>query len=455
MIVAKALAENSDIDSPSGRLTIGILIFQDIWAIIVLAILPELGNPQITTLLLLFAKILLLTVVAVAYAKYVMPVVFKASSNNVELMLVISLCWCFFMSCFAILPFMGLSMELAALLSGVALATFPYSAEFNGKIKYLRDFFITIFFCGLGMQIPVPTLEPILTALLIAVVVLITRWIGIFLLVLVLGGGPRLAAVATINLSEVSEFALVICSLGIKYEFIEEDTLTIMIWVFALLAILSANLLPYNYKIYAILAGVLDSVRGEKVAVAIERRKSEFQDGHQPKIVFVGFHTIAAMLVLELQNDSPAIMKRLHAVDFNEKTLAKLKSKGISCSYGDITCGDVLEHAVHGEPGLVLCTVPDHKLRGVTNLKLLKIIQKIWPHTEIVVTSDNPSYTKELYEAGANYVLRTSYLCAVKLKELLTDSTHNDISRAVAFYGALEHQYEKDRQHRVSIANFR
>merc|ERR1719183_1826767 len=109
------------------------------------------------------------------YAKFVMPVVFMASSKSVEVMLIISLCWCFFMCCFATLPFIGLSMELASLISGVALATYPYSAEFNGKIKYIRDFFITIFFCGLGMQIPAPTLAPILTALAIAAVVLVTR----------------------------------------------------------------------------------------------------------------------------------------------------------------------------------------------------------------------------------------------------------------------------------------
>ena len=36
-------------------------------------------------------------------------------------------------------------------LVGVSVATFPYVAEFNGKVKYVRDFFITIFFCGLGM----------------------------------------------------------------------------------------------------------------------------------------------------------------------------------------------------------------------------------------------------------------------------------------------------------------
>merc|ERR1719277_1893700 len=109
MIVVKLLSEQAEMDTAPGRLTIGILIFQDIWAIVVLAIQPDLANPQVLGILRTF-----------------------------ELMLIIALAWCFFMCCLATLPFIGLSMELAALISGVALATFPYSAEFNGKIKYIR-----------------------------------------------------------------------------------------------------------------------------------------------------------------------------------------------------------------------------------------------------------------------------------------------------------------------------
>merc|ERR1719254_30712 len=113
------------------------------------------------------------------YAKYIMPVMLAKSSKTVELMLVLSLAWCFFVGCIAILPFIGLPLELACLVAGVGLATFPYSNEFNGKIRYIRDFFITLFFVGLGMQIPNPDIKTILTAGAIAVVVLFGRWIGI------------------------------------------------------------------------------------------------------------------------------------------------------------------------------------------------------------------------------------------------------------------------------------
>lgn len=458
MIVAKLLSLMSDMDSPCGRLTVGILIFQDIWAIIILAIQPDLANPQITKLLRQFGMILLLIAVAMAYARWIMPVVFDKSSKNVEMMLCVSVSWCFFVCCCAILPFIGLSMELAALISGVALAPYPYTAEFNGKIKYIRDFFITIFFCGLGMQIPQPTTGPILTALLIAVVVLLCRWVGIFTLVKLLGGDTKLATVATINLSEVSEFALVICSLGIKYEHVNEDTLTILIWVFALLAILSANVLPYNYKIYAMLIGLTERCRCRGTVVDSFGHTIRTSAHEDRSIVILGFHKIAAMLVQNIQRDSPEMVHKIQVVDFNEKTLFKLKSKGIGVAYGDISSPDVLEHAVHGEARLVIISIPDYKLRGTSNSKLLKIAHQVWPEAKVIVNSDNPVDTEQLYKEGADYVLRMSELCADDLGTLLQDYTKTPTEGPMATCRFVQQQnvdMKRIKDSRISFVNFR
>ena len=133
------------------------------------------------------------------------------------------------------------------------MAALPYTAEFNGKIKYIRDFFITLFFVGLGMQIPAPTIEAIGTALLVCCVVLLFRWAGIFCIVLASGGPFRLAAVSTINLSQISEFGLVICSLGVGFDHVDAETMAILIWTFSILAVASAYFIGYNQQIHAIL----------------------------------------------------------------------------------------------------------------------------------------------------------------------------------------------------------
>ena len=108
------------------------------------------------------------------YAKFVMPAVLYFASTSLELMCVLTLTWCFFTCCVAPLLFVGVGMELASLIVGVALGTCPYSTEANGTIKHIQDIFITLPFVILGMQIPVPTLTAILMGVLIVAVVLIS-----------------------------------------------------------------------------------------------------------------------------------------------------------------------------------------------------------------------------------------------------------------------------------------
>merc|ERR1719265_1472330 len=113
MICVKLLSQKLESDTAPGRLTIGILIFQDMWAIIVMAIQPNLANPEIVGLIKTFGMMTLLLIIAFLYAKYVLPAVFQACSTSLELLLILSLAWCFFICCIAILPFFALSMELA------------------------------------------------------------------------------------------------------------------------------------------------------------------------------------------------------------------------------------------------------------------------------------------------------------------------------------------------------
>lgn len=420
MIVCKTLAEMNDTSSPPGRLTIGILIFQDIWAIIVLAIQPNMSNPEVVGILKTFAFIIALIGVAALYAKFVMPAVLFFASKSLELMLVLSLTWCFFICCIAVLPFVGLGMELASLIAGVALATFPYSAEFNGKIKHIRDFFITLFFVSLGMQIPVPTLDAILMAVLIAAVVLVFRWLGIYCTVRVLRGPAMLATLATLNLSQISEFALVICSLGLSYGHVQEDTMTIIIWTFAVLAIMSSNVIGNNRKIYRFLAHGFSRVLGRSAAGDDEATKHE-EEEHRD-IVLLGFHRIGSMLIANFANERPDLLKRVHIIDSNDEVAKVMKERSIKVSYADIGAAEVLEHTQHGMPRLVISTIPDSLLTGINNLKLLQTMQKVWPDSQHIVTADSRRSAFQMYAAGASYVLRVEQLCAAKLNHLVVEA---------------------------------
>ncbi|CAE8650932.1 unnamed protein product, partial [Polarella glacialis] len=432
MIVVKLLSESGETERPNGRLTVGILIFQDIWAMVFLAVQPRLDNPDIFGLARTFAMIAVLLTISMLYTKFVMPAVLFHASRSVELMLVLSLAWCFFMCVTAHLPWCGIGMELAALIAGASLATFPYSVEFNAKIKYIRDFFITLFFAALGMQIPMPSAAPIAIAVLLSFIILGLRWLGIFAIVKVLGGDVRVAALATINLSQISEFALVICSLGIKYKHIDNDTLEIIIWTFAILAIGASNGIIHKHAIYRTMFRMKHRYfhRGQVLADQCICEE-EADEEEERDILFLGFQRIASMLVAEFESRSPELLRKLQVIDVNQSIEDKLLKKGVKFSYGDFTQPDVLHHAVKGEPRIVMSTTPDTMLQGSTNKQILKVAKEAFPDAYIIVTADNPKQAAMLYEEGASYVVRSAKLCAERLYELLsryeTDVHHSEL----------------------------
>merc|ERR1719401_1759616 len=95
-------------------------------------------------------------------------------------MLILSLAWCFFVCCVGLLNFVDLTMHLSALIAGASMASFPYNADLNSKIKYMRDYFITLFFVSVGMFLPAPTWTMLYKAVVISAFVILFRCLVIF-----------------------------------------------------------------------------------------------------------------------------------------------------------------------------------------------------------------------------------------------------------------------------------
>ena len=151
LIVVKLLYDKSELDTLPGRITLGVLVIQDLWAVAMIAVQPNLENPNLLPLAFSLWKGALLVVGGLALSKYVLPYLFRAVAKVPELVLVSALAWCFFLAGAA--AFIGLSREMGALIAGISLSTFPYNLDVMAKAVSIRDFFVTLFFVALGMQI--------------------------------------------------------------------------------------------------------------------------------------------------------------------------------------------------------------------------------------------------------------------------------------------------------------
>ena len=424
MIVVKLLFDKMELSTLPGRITLGILVFQDIWAIIVLAIQPNFNNPEILGIAKTFGSGALLVLGAILLSRFVLPHIFKMVAQVPELMLVLSLGWCFAVALVAAHPAVGLSMEMGALIAGVSLAAYPYSMDVIAKAVSIRDFFITLFFVALGMQIPIPTPTVLLTAGAIVLVALAVRGVGIFGVLYATKAGHRLSLLAAINLSQVSEFSLVIITLGLEYGHIEADTLTNMIWVFSALAVSSTYAVTYSHPLQSILSRILSAlwikdIGGSKTKEAAADKKS---------IVLLGFFRVASAFLADVTTRHPHLLKELNVVDFNPQVKERLDELGIAYHYGDISHHDSLEHAGVHDAKLILCTISDTFLRGTDNSKLLKILKGLAPNAKIIVTAETAEQAVKLYDEGASYVLQSSMAAGEMLANVVEQAQHSDIA---------------------------
>src|SRR4029078_10118157 len=125
-----------------------------------------------------FGKVLLLVGVAYVVSRFVLPPLFRFVARQPELVLVGALAWCFAMASFA--HALGLSSEMGALVAGVMVSTFPYTLDVVARVTSIRDFFVTLFFVGLGMTIPVPSWDLLLYTLIFSLFLVASRLMTVF-----------------------------------------------------------------------------------------------------------------------------------------------------------------------------------------------------------------------------------------------------------------------------------
>ncbi len=399
-IVVKLLYDKREMGTLPGRLTLGVLVFQDIFAILVLGLQSNISNPSIEPLLRALGATLILFVTAYIVSRYILSIIFKTVAHAPELVLTVAIGWCAALAITA--QFLGVSKEMGALVAGVAMASFPYSLHITAKTVPIRDFFITLFFVALGMKIP-----PLQTVLIpsiigVSVVVILSRFFTVYPIVAFAGGGRRVAFVSSLNLAQMSEFSLVIAALGVKFGHIGESTLAVIIYSMAILAAVSSYSIRFNHELYLVWNTVVGKFWSEEKA--LNREVPVVPDSCD--VALLGCHSIGRALLDELARQGSAILSRIVIVDFNPEMLRAIRKRGITARFGDIGSLDTLEHAHVGSARVVMSTIPDMLLRGVTNLALVKMSRALAPTAWIVATADDSQHEHQLKAAGADIVIR-------------------------------------------------
>src|SRR5262245_21063852 len=127
VIIVKVLYEKRELDTLPGRITLGILVLQDVFAILFLAVQPSLADLKLMVILISIARVGFLVATALVISRYILPRLFHHIARRPELVLLGALAWCFLIG--EIAERLSLSREMGSLVAGVSLSTFPYALD--------------------------------------------------------------------------------------------------------------------------------------------------------------------------------------------------------------------------------------------------------------------------------------------------------------------------------------
>ncbi len=411
LLVIKLFQDSFQLDTETGRIALGLLIFQDIWAIVVIAIQPSFSDPRISTILLTFLGIGIIGLITWLLARLAIPVGFKWVAKMPEIILIAAVSWCFITvilgmnidlvteTVFGFNLHLAVSAGMCALIAGMSIASLPYSIEIISKVGVVKDFFVTLFFVGLGMSIPMPeSADVLIIASLLAVATLLARYIIFFPLLYFSGLDRRNSMVASTRLAQVSEFSLVIGFLGMQLDHISRDLNSAIIFAFVITALLTPALFRSADSLYDNLCNILDRL-GFKAPAHAPHTGKEFRG-----LALLGFHRVASSLLYEIGKNHPELLNDILVVDFNVNIHEKIESHGPTVRYGDLGNTETLIHAGVDKARVIVCTIPDDVLKSTTNRKIVETARSINPDAIIIANASESKESKALYDSGADYV---------------------------------------------------
>jgi len=388
------LAERKELSSAHGRVTFGILLFQDIIAIPLLAAIPLLGVAKAAEQAVPSTSAVLNAVVVIAAVilggRFVLRYLFRAVAKTrmvevftaAALAVVVGTAW--------LMESVGLSMGLGAFLAGMLLADSEYRHELESHIDPFKGLFLGLFFMAVGMSIDLNVIiaEPAWIALGVALLLGIKT-----ALLFGLGRLAGLSATDAVRLGVLlgmgGEFGFVVFNEAFKFGLIEgplRDSLVVVVG-------LSMAVTPL----------LLLAVNRWMTSHPPKRPAREFDqiEGGHPRVIIAGFGRmgqIVGRLLTAHKIPFTALENSPEQVDFSRRFGSKIY-------FGDPARPDLLR-AANAENAEVFVLTTDNP---EANLRTARMVKRLFPHLKIYARARNRQHTFKLMDLGVGGVVRETF----------------------------------------------
>ncbi|QNH78048.1 cation:proton antiporter [Pseudomonas protegens] len=393
----QSLAERKELNSPHGRMAFAILLFQDIAAIPLIAMVPVLaGNDHHTSSaedLRHGLQVLGSIAVVVVGGRYLLRPVFRIVartrlpevSTATALLVVIGTAW--------LMDLVGVSMALGAFLAGLLLADSEYRHELEAQIEPFKGLLLGLFFISVGMGANIS----LLLSAPIAVLGLTLLLIGLKLPLLYVVGrlAGELNRESALRLGVVlaagGEFAFVVFKIGRDQGLFEARLHDLLVLTITLSMALTPLLL-------------LACSRWLKPKAKPLEMPAEYRqiDADSPRVVIAGMGRMGQIVARILRAQKIPFV----ALDTSVDTIELIRSfGGMPVFYGDPMRPEILSAAKVGTAEYFVIATDDPE----TNIKTAEQVRKLYPHLKIIARARNRQHVHRLVDLEAQAVRETYY----------------------------------------------
>jgi Kef-type K+ transport system membrane component KefB len=432
MIVLKLLSDQRELDTLHGRIIVGLLLIQDIFAIIALSILNSIDSLAFSPIFISVLEGLLGITIAVIAGRFIFPIIFKYAARSPEILMLSSLSVLF---AFCVLfNYLGLSIAIGAFIGGISLANLPYSPEITARIKPLKDFFATIFFVSLGLTVSLGSVAGLWPIIIIfTLLVIFAKPITVMIMSGLYGYRKNTSFLTGISLAQISEFSLIIVMIGYTLGHIPISIVSMTSIIAMITITISTYLITYSKFITHRLSTILK----------IFERKNPIEHGHIPSekkfqnhIILFGCDRVGKKILETLLQKGDDVI----VVDYNPEIIKSLQSK-TTAIYGDMGDLELLNQLSLDKVKMIISTVPDLE----DNLLILEITNEKNSQSITYTTANTAAEALELYRAGSDYVI-LPHLLGGQQAAFILQETGNNLARIISQKKA--HLEELRKRHR-------
>jgi CPA2 family monovalent cation:H+ antiporter-2 len=402
-LILKILKDRDDENSPQGKISIGVILFQDVMVVPMMLLIPFLvggSGPDALMIIWKLVKSILIIVVILVAARYIIPFALeRLVTMNMRDVLVISsvvitmgIAW--------ITESLGLSLAIGAFLAGLALSDTDFTHQIISDISPFRDVFLSVFFVSFGMILNLDFLrENTGYIITISLMIILIKATIVFGLVKWMRYPLRVALLSGVLLSQIGEFSFVLASQGFENKIISNEIYQTFIGASVLTFMVTPLLVSLVYYLLT--------------------RKNIFnparQGLHPDERIPVSNHVIICGMGLNGRNLAKVLKDTaIHyvVIDLNFQKIKKAKSKGDKNTiWGDASSVEILRRANVEAARVMVIAISDRFLTK----SCLQNAKAINPKLHVIVRTKYLADIEELLALGADDVIPEEFETSIQI----------------------------------------